>query len=144
MTHLTTESDSPSNSLTGEAYLNSRREYWRKEAEKDRKNSEPKSTVVKAKVPSDTSFSNGLKGEAFLNSRRAYWRKEMEKNPVAHGHHYLSNDKAEKKSDNDLSIGQIISIIVGGILFGALIAWAGSLILLFALFVGAMLLKCMR
>ena len=31
MTHLTTESDCPSNSLTGEAYLNSRREYWRKE-----------------------------------------------------------------------------------------------------------------
>lgn len=31
MTQLTTESDCPSNSLTGEAYLNSRREYWRKE-----------------------------------------------------------------------------------------------------------------
>lgn len=35
MTHLTTESDCPSNSLTGEAYLNSRREYWRNEAGKD-------------------------------------------------------------------------------------------------------------
>ena len=80
MTHLTTESDCPSNSLTGEAYLNSRREYWRNEAGKDRKNSEPKATVVKAKAPSVTSSTNGLKGEAYLNSRREYWRKEIANN----------------------------------------------------------------
>ena len=80
MTHLTTESDCPSNSLTGEAYLNSRREYWRNEAGKDCKNSEPKATVVKAKAPSVTSSTNGLKGEAYLNSRREYWRKEIANN----------------------------------------------------------------
>ena len=76
MTHLATESDNPLNRLIGEAYLNSRREYWRNEAAKDRKNSEPKSIVVKTKAPSVTNSTNGLKGEAYLNSRREYWRKE--------------------------------------------------------------------
>ena len=35
MTHLATESDNPLKRLTCEAYLNSRREYWRKEAAND-------------------------------------------------------------------------------------------------------------
>ena len=49
-----------------------------------------------------------------------------------------------KKSDNDLSTGQIISIIVGCLLIGALIAWAGSLFFLFLILIGALLLKCWR
>lgn len=35
MTHLATEPDNPLKRLTCEAYLNSRREYWRKEAAND-------------------------------------------------------------------------------------------------------------
>lgn len=85
-----------------------------------------------------------LTSEAYLNSRREYWRKEMKRNPAAYSHHNLSNGKAGGKSDNDLSTGQIISIIIGGLLLGALIAWAGPLLLLFGGFVGVMLLKCMR
>ena len=48
------------------------------------------------------------------------------------------------KDYNRLSTGEFIAILIVGGLFGVLIAWAGPLILLFALFVGALLLKCWR
>lgn len=53
-------------------------------------------------------------------------------------------ESQNKKSDNDLSAGQIISIIIGGLLVGALIAWAGSLFFLFLILIGALFLKCWK
>ena len=146
MTHLTTESDSPLNSLTGEAYLNSRREYWRKEAAKDRKNSEPKATVVQAKAPSAASSTNGLKGEAYLNSRREYWRKEIANNPSSYKNN--TSQPYKKKADESNVFPNILGFIVGGAVL-AFIAYViasggGPLLILFILYVGAMTLKCMR
>ena len=111
MTHLITESDSLSNSLTGEAYLNSRREYWRKEAEKDRKNSEPKATVVKATPPSVASSTNGLKGEAYLNSRREYWRKEIANNPSSYKN--KTSQPFKKKADESNVLWNLLGFIFG-------------------------------
>lgn len=45
------------------------------------------------------------------------------------------------KTENVL---KIVFVIIVGCLLGLLIAWAGNLLLLFGLFIGAMLLKCMR
>jgi len=145
MTHLTTESDCPSNSLTGEAYLNSRREYWRNEAGKDRKNSEPKATVVKAKAPSVTSSTNGLKGEAYLNSRREYWRKEIANNSSSYKKN--TSQTYEKKADGSNVFSNILGFIVGGAVLAfiayVIVSGGGPLLVLFVLFIGAMMLKCM-
>lgn len=73
------DSYSSSNSLKGEAYLNSRREYWRKEAARDRNESELNDNDIKAKKAATKSSTNGLTGEAYLNSRREYWREEAAK-----------------------------------------------------------------
>ncbi len=146
MTQLTTESDCPSNSLTGEAYLNSRREYWRNEAAKDRKNSEPKTTAVKTKAPSVTSSTNGLKGEAYLNSRREYWRKEIPNDPSSYKNN--TSQPYKKKADESNVFPNILGFIVGGAIL-AFIAYiiasgGGSLLILLILYIGAMTLKCMR
>jgi hypothetical protein len=45
------------------------------------------------------------------------------------------------KTENIL---RIVFAIIGGCLIGALFIWAGPLLLLFGLFIGALLLKCMR
>ncbi|UKK55734.1 hypothetical protein [Prevotella communis] len=146
MTHLATESDNPLNRLTGEAYLNGRREYWRNEAAKDRKNSEPKSIVVKTKAPSVTSSTNGLKGEAYLNSRREYWRKEAANDSSLYKNNTCHPPK--KKVDESNVFPNILGLIVGGVVL-AFIAYViasggGPLLVLLILYIGALTLKCWR
>lgn len=51
------------------------------------------------------------------------------------------SDYGLNKTENVL---KIVFIIIVGCLFGLLIVWAGNLLVLFGLFIGAMLLKCMR
>ena len=51
------------------------------------------------------------------------------------------SDYGLNKTENVL---KIVFFIIVGCLFRLLIAWAGNLLVLFGLFIGAMLLKCMR
>ena len=132
--------------LSGEAYLNSRREYWRKEIAKDRKNSELKATVVKTKAPSVTTSTNGLKGEAYLNSRREYWRKEIANSPSSYKNN--TSQPYKKKADESNVFPNILGFIVGGAVL-AFIAYViasggGPLLILFILYIGTLTLKCMR
>lgn len=139
MKHLTTETDCPSNSLKGEAYLNSRREYWRKEAAKDRKNSEPKATVVKAKAPSVASSTNGLKGEAYLNSRREYWRKETAKD------RNLAKKKVAEDSNVLLNkIGIVVGCVVFAFISYVIISGGGPLLFLFLSYAFLFIIKHSR
>ena len=75
----------------------------------------------------------------YLNKRRAYWKQLKNE----------EEDEKEKrklkvKDPNSLTALQVILMIIVGGLFGWLMAEAGNLIILFALFVGALFLKCLR
>ncbi len=143
-----------SRSEASERFLNERREYWRRIKREEEKYSKVHSPR-KADAPQkkQESLSNGLSSapvrgtisdsktsDRFLNERRAYWRKVREEE-TASG---VEAKKQKEKDPNSLSAWQIILMIIVGGLFGWLIAEAGSLLLLFALFIGALLLKCMR
>ena len=108
------------------------------------KNSEPKATVVKAKAPSVTSSTNGLKGEAYLNSRREYWRKEIANNSSSYKN---TSQTYEKKADGSNVFSNILGFIVGGAVLAfiayVIVSGGGPLLVLFVLFIGAMMLKCM-
>ena len=77
--------------------------------------------------------------ERFQNERREYWRKVREEETAS-----AEAKKQKEKDPNSLSAWQIVLLVIVGGLFGWLLAEAGNLILLFALFVGALLLKCSR
>jgi hypothetical protein len=80
-----------------------------------------------------------LSGEAYLNSRREYWRKEAANN---------RNLPKKKVSEYSNVLTIVLSVVVGGVflaLFAYFIALGGGpLLILFLLFIGALLLKCMR
>lgn len=143
MEHLGKYPDIPINKLTGEDYLNSRREYWRKEAAKDRKNSEVKVNIAKTKTPTAKSSTNGLTGEAYLNCRREYWRKEIEKDPSSF--RINTNQLNKKKTDDSNVFPNIFGIIIGGIVFafiGYFIASGGGpLLILFGAYAFFFILK---
>ena len=134
--------------LTGDAYLNSRREYWRKELAKDHKNNKTQVPSVKATVPAAKTPANGLTGEAYLNSRREYWRKEMAKDPGSYRNsnsNNLSNSQKTKNTIEESSVLPIISGLIGaGIFIAIIVSGGGPLLVLLGLYVGALLLKCMR
>ena len=138
------DSYSSSYGLKGEAYLNSRREYWRKEAAKDRNESELKDSDVKAKKTATKSSTNGLTGEAYLNSRREYWRNEAAKESPSCQNTISESNKTDDSNESTNYLG----IIFGGIFFVLFVfilaSGGGPLLVLFGLFVGALLLKCMR
>ena len=138
----------PVNELTGENYLNSRREYWRKELAKDRKSNKTQAPSVKIPAPVAKSPANGLTGDAYMNSRREYWRKEMAKDPGSYRNsnsNNLSNSQKTKNTIEESSVLPIISGLIGAGIFIAIIASGGGpLLVLCGLYVGALLLKCMR
>lgn len=133
--------------LTGEAFLNSRREYWRKEAEKDRKWKESQINFTKAPKPVTAKpKKKGLTGEAYLNRRREYWRNEIAKNPDSYRN---NNCQPNKKEDDDSdNFPNLLGYITGGIVLAFIVyciaSGGGPLLILLMLYVGAMLLKCMR
>lgn len=143
MEHLGKDPDILTNKLTGEDYLNSRREYWRKKAAKDRKNSEVKVNVAKNKTPTAKSSTNGLTGEAYLNSRREYWRKEIEKDPSSF--RINTSQLKKKKTDDSNVFANIIAIVIGGIVFGVIgyiiISGGGPLLILFGAYAFFFILK---
>lgn len=138
----------PVDSLTDEYYLNSRREYWRKELAKEHKTNKTQVPGVKATTPAAKTPVNGLTGEAYLNSRREYWRKEMAKDPGSYRNsksNNLSNSQKTKKTIEESSVFPIISGLIGAGIFIAIIASGGGpLLVLCGLYIGALLLKCMR
>lgn len=139
-----------------EKFLNERREYWRRikrEEEKYSKNSSPR--IVPASPKKQERQSHGLSSgsvrgsmkdceasERFLNERRQYWRQIVKEEGRAPRLDVKNGDaKSENTKDpNSLSTLQIILMIIVGGLFGWLMAEAGNLIVLFALFIGALLL----
>ena len=143
-----------SRSEASERFLNERREYWRRIKREEEKNSKVYSPR-KAAAPQkkQEGLSNGMSSapvrgtitdskasDRFLNERRAYWRKVREEETASE----VEAKKQKEKDPNSLTAWQIILIIIVGGLFGWLIAEAGNLILLFALFIGALFLKCLR
>ena len=84
--------------------------------------------------------------ERYLNERREYWRQIVKREGKASKLEIKDEEaKAENTEDpNSLSVLQIVVLVIVGGLFGWLLAEAGNLILLFALFVGALFLKCLR
>lgn len=136
--------------LTGEDYLNSRRKYWRKELAKEHKSNKTQVPSVKVTAPAAKSPTNGLTGDAYLNSRREYWRKEMAKDPGPYRNSNInSNSSFSNQTTNntteDSSVLPIISGLIGaGIFIAIIVSGGGPLLLLFGLFIGALLLKCMR
>ena len=149
-----------SRSEASERYLNERREYWRRikrEEEKYSKEHSPRNVVAPQKR--QERLSNGLSSapgrgtiidsevsERFLNERREYWRQIVKREGKASKLEIKDEEaKAENTEDpNSLSVLQIVLLVIVGGLFGWLLAEAGNLILLFALFVGALFLKCLR
>lgn len=150
-----------SRSEASERFLNERREYWRRikrEEEKYSKEFSPRKATGPHKKKQEC-LSNGLSSapvrgtisdskasERFLNERRQYWRqiaKEEGRAPRLDVKREKANTE-NTEDPNSLSAWQIILIIIVGGLFGWLMAEAGSLILLFALFIGALFLKCLR
>lgn len=143
MSHKT-ESECPTKGLSGEAYLNSRREYWRTVALMNHKNSEQKDSFAKAKATATKSSKIGLTGEAYLNSRREFWHKEIAKDSLSCR---KNTNQPKKKVYESKRISNILGVILGCtvlVFLGYVVASGGGpLLLLFALLVGAMLLKCM-
>lgn len=101
---------------TSETYLNNRREYWRKEAEKDRINKNKHKNNYKAPNAANTSKPKNLTGEAYLNSQREYWRKEIDKDPDSFR---MVNNKSSDETGNSL----ILKAIIGGFIIAALVIW---------------------
>ncbi|MBR1463405.1 MAG: hypothetical protein IJ604_08570 [Prevotella sp.] len=77
--------------------------------------------------------------ERFLNGRREYWRKVREEETAS-----AEAKKQKEKDSNSLSVWQIVLLVIVGGLVGWLMAEAGNLIILFALFIGVLFLKCLR
>ena len=141
------ENTIPKKELTGEAFLNSRREYWRKKAEKYRKWKESQINFNKDPKPvTDRPKKKGLTGEAYLNSRREYWRNEIAKDSASCPNNI---SQPNKKEDDDSDIfPNLLGYITGGIVIAFIMyciaSGGGPLLILLMLYVGAMLLKCMR
>ena len=135
-------------SAEANAYMDSRREYWRKELANDRKSNKTQVPSVNTTVPVAKPPANGLTGEAYLNSRREYWRNEMAKDPDSYRNsnsNNLSNSQKTKNTIEESSVLPIISGLIGAGIFIAIIASGGEpLLVLCGLYVGALLLKCMR
>ena len=75
--------------------------------------------------------------ERYLNERREYWRIIREEEAASR----VETKKQQQKDPNSLTALQIILMIIVGGLIGWLMAEAGNLIILFALFVGALFFK---
>lgn len=87
-----------------------------------------------------------LTGEAFLNSRREYWRNEIAKDSASCPNNI---SQPNKKEDDDSDIfPNLLGYITGGIVIAFIMyciaSGGGPLLILLMLYVGAMLLKCMR
>lgn len=89
-----------------------------------------------------------LTDDAYLNSRREYWRKEMAKDPGSYRNsnsNNLSNSQKTKNTIEESSVLPIISGLIGaGIFIAIIVSGGGPLLVLLGLYVGALLLKCMR
>lgn len=149
-----------SRSEASERYLNERREYWRRikiEEEKYSKVHSPKNAVAPQKsqerlsnsqssAPVRKTVVDSVASKRFLNERREYWKQIVKREGKAPRLEVKKEEaKAENTEDpNSLSAWQIVLLVIVGGLLGWLLAEAGNLILLFALFIGALFLKCLR
>lgn len=88
---------------------------------------------------------NKLTGEDYLNSRREYWRKDIEKDPSSFR---INTSQLLKKTDYSDIFPNLLGYITRGIVIAFIMyciaSGGGPLLILLMLYVGAMLLKCMR